>query len=164
MKKCLGEGTPAFSCWRNVPVQTQPQTDALAPRHYSGGAGSPCQVQHPHFTSKLTEAQRGEEARCQDHTAGDLKPRILKPGKRVGWTSDLAEPSWAKMGGEFNPALPCVCWPEQQTLARSGEWAFLFFASSALSAWHGAIPLMSLLGPSPAQGPSSPCPQPGLQV
>lgn len=31
--------------------------------------GSPCQVQHPHFTSKLTEAQRGEEAGCQDHTA-----------------------------------------------------------------------------------------------
>ena len=62
-----GKG-PHLRGWRSAPVQAQ----TIPGRRFSsetlqGGAGRPYQAQHPHFTSKLTEAQRGE-ARCRGHT------------------------------------------------------------------------------------------------
>lgn len=101
VKKCLGEGTTAFSCWRNVPVQTQRTPNTVALRHYSEGVGSPCQVQHPHFTSKLTEAQR-----YQDHTAEETRS-LGSPSRVKGLVGSLTLQSPPGPRWEGNPTQHC---------------------------------------------------------
>lgn len=119
-----------------------PQTHALAPDTAVEALG----VQCPHFTNRHTEARRGE-ARCQGYAAEqarDAGPSRLEMGLDASpWGALLRQEG--RVGRR----------PEEETPPCSGGGGVLFFAPSALSAWHGASPRMSLLGPGPAQVPIS---------
>lgn len=58
-----GKGPPTLGDWRSSPVQAQIPGRCFSSETLQRGAGRPYQARHPYFTSKLTEAQRGE-VRC----------------------------------------------------------------------------------------------------